>query len=517
MDSAAAQDSAPASTQLASETWQRISPLSAIYFAVKFISAVLQNGVQALAPVAAVVATGGDKRWVILGMIGAGAALVLLAGAVLSYLYFKYRVDKDAFLIRSGVLKRKRLTLSFDRIQSVNLSEPFYFRPFGLVVVTLESAGSSDEEVSLGGIASDRAREIRQLVLDYKKGHPADAANRDTVEAAADHDPGELLLHQPIGELVRYGISNNNIWVMAGLVAALFSQFDNWWESAVVRGAYEDVGAYVGTGALAVGAFILFVAFVVLLLLLLASIIGAVVMNYNYKLSYGDGRYHRARGLFSRQETSVPKTKVQSLRIAQPLIARFIDRFHLTLNQVGFEQQQMPNKRQKFIIPSVRADFNAGFTARLFDGTKILAQPLKPISSLFIARTVGFYIVPIALIVAVIWAFFFGLVALVPLVVPLLALPLVTLRQRRYGYASDGTHGLVQKGLFGHSKTIFPFYKAQTVELIQTDGQRRRGVATLKVKLAGRSLTIPYMPIDDARSWRAAILRAVETSERNWM
>ncbi len=44
------------------DKWQRISPASIIYFVLKFLSAIVQNGIQAIAPVAAVLATAGENR-----------------------------------------------------------------------------------------------------------------------------------------------------------------------------------------------------------------------------------------------------------------------------------------------------------------------------------------------------------------------------------------------------------------------------------------------------------------------
>ena len=502
-----------------SDKWQRISPASVIYFVLKFVSAVIQNGLSAIAPVAAVLATAGENRWLILGSIAAGASVLLLIGAVLSFLNFKFRIDKDAVLIRSGVLKRKRLTLSFDRIQNVAFREPIYFRPLSLVILTIESAGSTSEEVNLAGIPRPLAEEIRRFVLERAKTVSAnqDKHEESTNTETSDTGPVVDLLRQPVGELVRYGLSNNNVWVFAGIAAGATSQIDEFWDSAFMGSLFDMVGETIGTGIAAIVTFIIFIAVVVLVLLMGASIIGSIIVNYRYHLTYHDGRYHRTRGLFERQETSVPEVKVQSLKISQPMIAKLLNRFHLTFNQVGFEGKQVPSKKAKFIVPSVQVPFYESLTGRLFEDTKVLKQPLDAISGKFITRHVVYSFGIPAALVSIPWVLNIGWAGLFPLLLPLVALPFVVLRKRRYGYAMDGENGVIQRGLIGHTLTVFPFHKVQTIKISQSPGQRSSGYADLKVKLAGHSLTVPYMKLEDARAWRAAALHKVRTSTKAWM
>ncbi len=471
---------------------------------------------------AAIVATGGEHRWLILTAVAIVGGIVLIVGALLSYLNFKFRMEGSKFLIRSGVLKRKRLTLSFDRIQNVALLEPIYFRPLGLVILTLESAGSKSEEVHLAGIPRPIASMIRRHVLDWKSRHKNKA--EDVSQGATPEDitsetslHAESLLQQPVSELVKYGLSNNNMFVFAGVLAVLLSQVDKFWQNRLLEDLFDAVGQTIGTSIIAITAMIIFAVVAVLSLLVMASILGAVIANYNYHLSYSDQKYHRSRGLLNREETSVPEVKVQSLRIWQPFIARFMDRFHMTFQQVGFASKDGQKKQQNFVIPSIRKNFYREIAARLFPGSTVLDKPLKPISSRFITRHAIYSVGLISAVVAVVFAFTLGWVAVVPLFAPVLLVPIIILRRHRYGYATDGKQGVVRSGLLGQRLTVFPFYKIQAMEIIQSPGQRKHGLANLKIKLAGRSLTVPYIPVDDAVTWRNAALRDVETSTAHWM
>ena len=507
--------------ELKSEIWQRVSPAAVIFYVVKFVGGILRNGIQALAPVVAVVATAGENRWYILVAFAAIGGVTMIVGALLSYLNFKFRLEESSFLIRSGVLKRKRLTLSFDRIQNVALSEPLYFRPLGLVILTLESAGSKSEEVNLAGIPRPLANVIRRHVLDWKsqKQDVVKEGDKAALESAADTtEIGTTdLLHQPVSELAKYGLSNNNIFVFAGISAVLFSQIDKFWKSPIVAEIFGVVGETVGTGSTAIAAFIIFSILTILLLLTAASVVGAIVANYNYHLSHRDQKYHVSRGLFNRQETSVPEVKIQSFRISQPFIARLLNRFHLTLQQVGFESSTGGSNKQSFMIPSVSKKFYLDLATRLFPTSTVMAMPLVPISKRYVVRH-SLYTAGFALPAAVfIWAFTYSWVAALPLLVPLVSLPIFILRRHRYGYASSDTHGVVRSGFLGQNLTLFPFHKVQTVEIVQSPSQRKHNLADLKIKMAGRTLTVPYVSLADAVNWRNAALLEVETNHKPWM
>ncbi|WP_286830840.1 MULTISPECIES: PH domain-containing protein [Kordiimonas] len=511
---------------LSGEAWNRLAPAAIIHFIIKFVIGFAKNGIQNVAYLGGIAIFTGDNRWFILGAIAAVAGAALLVGGILSYLNFRFRLDGQTFLIHRGVLNKKRLTLSFDRIQNVVVKEPFYFRPFGLVALALESAGSSDEEVSLAGIPTSLAQDIRRAVLERRSKPAATAPTSERSESEGPDvapqtktEDSELLLAQPVSELARYGLSNNNIWVVAGIaVGAIFQQFDAWEEDAE---AFIEASVIPVTGDDSTILGLLFAAglLTVLLLLTLFSVIGAIIVYYRFRLLYADGRYHRETGLFERLETSVPETKVQSLQINQPWPALLLGRWHLVMKQVGFGGTNNPaqNRKSNFIIPSVLPAFYQALSNRLFGQMDWQTMQLRAISRFYVWKTVFYFALLPAMLATIPLAANVGMAGLAPLLLPFLAIPFVILRHARFGYWSDGKVAVVRQGFVGTRMTVFPFHKAQTVSLTQSPSQRRWQLATLKVQLAGQTLTIPYMPLADAEAWRDRILYEVETSRKAWM
>ena len=85
------------------ETWQRTSPLAALFFIGKIFSKLAKNFTQAIAPLAAFfVAFPGDAQTKVLLAV-TGFVVFTLATSLLRYWFFRFTITDDAILIRDGV------------------------------------------------------------------------------------------------------------------------------------------------------------------------------------------------------------------------------------------------------------------------------------------------------------------------------------------------------------------------------------------------------------------------------
>ncbi|PCI64731.1 MAG: hypothetical protein COB37_00095 [Kordiimonadales bacterium] len=511
-------------TQEGADKWQRLAPAAIIHFAVQFVVVFVKQVIQGLLPIIAIVFTAGENRWLIISLIAIGSAALLLIAAVLSYLKFRFRLSGDTFLIQKGVFKRKRLSLGYNRIQNVSFAQPIYFRPFNLIVLGIESAGSSSKEVNLSGIPRALAEEIRATVF---KSHAAAKSGTEAADTAMTGEtalPAEeqTIISQPISELVRYGLSNSGIWVYAGLLGAAASQLQqaeiDFISFPFIENLFVELKAYSNFVAFIVTVFS--AAIVIFTVVIFLSVTGSIIVNYKYHLTWGNRRFHRTRGLFERQEMSLPENKVQSLVINQGWPARLVDRFHLQLKQVGFGNipgQPGQGNANKFLVPSVTEDFLQGFSNILYPDFQWSDLKLNPIDKSFTKKAVLWIILPISILPTIGLTIGVGFLGLLPLLAAPLSAPIIMRVRSQYGYATDGRHGVFRSGFIGHKLTVFSFYKVQTVAVMQTPGQRRRGLATLEIKMAGSTTEIPYMPLTDANRWRDSILYEIESSDKSWM
>jgi putative membrane protein len=152
-------------------------------------------------------------------------ALVLI-GSTITYLFYRYRIVDDAVQVRRGALFKKHLNLTFARSQNINVEHPFYFRPFGLVTLKIDGAGSKGEEVNIAALSLEQARALREFIRRRKQlgaGASAQLATSGQSEpetsTAPDPDNEEPFYCRSVPDLILHGLTNNRSFIA---VAAIF-------------------------------------------------------------------------------------------------------------------------------------------------------------------------------------------------------------------------------------------------------------------------------------------------------
>jgi len=150
----------------------------------------------------------------VLGVVG-------VVASILSYLRFWFCITDDRVLVRSGVVHKEELIVEFNRIQNITIKEPFYMRPFGLALLSIDTAGSRNKEITLGGIAKPLAHTLRETILSEQRPVTGD----DIDEPACEIEP-TLLLARSRRDIVIYGLTANFLLWIAIAVGAAGSAYD---------------------------------------------------------------------------------------------------------------------------------------------------------------------------------------------------------------------------------------------------------------------------------------------------
>lgn len=500
------------------DQWHRLKPLSILHYMVMGFKLVLDQGINLLPALAVGITFFREKTGAALIWIGVAIAILALIFGVLTYLRFRYRMQGSSFLVRKGVLSVKRLTLDFDRVQSINIGEPIYFRPFGMAVLKLESAGSAGSEVSLNGIPRAQAQSIRTRILNHQKEHTVEPEDQGSDADPLSDGDTKVFLTRSVGDIVRYGLSNNQVWFFAGIVGSFIgSQIENLSRlyTPAVRAVVETIS---GFGSVGKGAVILVGILFIACILLLISVLSALLRYYDYRLTRDGGRLIRNSGFGERKEASLKESKLQTVRLGQNFMARLLNRRHLFLIHAGGIQNSPANAVEPgFMIPSLKSSEEASIVSSFLPGIDPHAFNFKPIDSRFILRSfVMFFGIPF-LVLGTICALAVGPEWLALSLVCFLFLPFVILRHRRYGYAVTPEFAAVKSGIIGQGVSYFALKKVQHISLGQSPSERRHKLASITVRLAGATVKIPYMPEQDAKLMMDHIVKAVESNNQPWM
>ena len=100
-------------------------------------------------------------------LVGVVVAAVA-AGLALSQLWWSrigFRLGEDEVELRRGLISTKVRAARYDRIQAVDVVEPFAPRLFGLAAVRIEAAGGADSAIEIGYISRAEAEKLRSELL----------------------------------------------------------------------------------------------------------------------------------------------------------------------------------------------------------------------------------------------------------------------------------------------------------------------------------------------------------------
>jgi putative membrane protein len=506
--------------------WRRVSPAAVIDIVFHMVR---QGALQALPALAVLFASAASSDRIELTWAFRGAILLLLVGiawSVLSYLRFGYRIRGARIDVRKGVLHRETLNVDFDRIQNVSVLEPFYLRPFGIAVVGIDTAGSSGKEIRLPGLTLEDARAVRErLVAHQESAAAADtgASERLTTNPAGT---GRILVQLTRKDVIIAGLTANfMLWAFIAIgtvfgAGETSERLVDWLvNTANLREAADAVRAE--GGGLLLGAVTAGFAMLALALLPLASVVGALFRYDGYTLTRDGDRFRRTSGMLSKHDDSVRQHKIQGVTWRQNLMARLFGRINLQLRQasagVSAEQQAGMSGRPAFDVPSLRPAEAERLTSEFLPGS-------QPGDARITGVDRGRYLLvmsawPLLILVGPTLSLSIALSPWFGLVWPLgagITLWVVDRCWRQTGWAVDRDTVLFRKGFIGSRTTLFPLFKVQRVDLVQTPAQRRRGLAHLTLHLASHSVTMPWMNHEDAVRLRDLALYRAESTTEAW-
>ena len=495
--------------------WQRLSPLASIYYLIRIIRILLRDALATLAPLFVLIITAKDKGFII-SLIAIGAPLLFGSAALLQYWFFKFRLLDDRIEVNSGVIKRQHRVIHFERVQNINIEQPVYFRPFKLVTLMLETAGSKSGEGDLAGIPASQADTLRDLVLQKQKQAKAanqDQANQEEQNAVTEQDVTPIATAS-VPRLVRFGIANNNMLLALAFMSPLFSQPDKWLSKFISKEDIQLWSEQLGGGSVGPSLLILLTLSAFFLLISLISIAGSILRYYDFKLTLLDTTLKRRSGLINNYEESLTLNKLQALTQRCNYIGRWLKTETLVLSQAGGSANTPQSKACKFIVPAQTAQNCRDLIAILYPQ---LDQDLQtsPIHRRFMRLQLLRVLAVITPITVLLWIKV-DPKALALMAVPFLLWPLYHQRWKKYRYGISNGYGVFRSGFIGHRYVHFPLFKVQRVNITQSPLQRRRNLATLTIYLASGRYKIPYMPVEDARAWFDEIYYHIESDTRPW-
>ncbi len=347
-----------------------------------------------------------------------GGGLVLGVGfGFLTWWFTRYVIDGTELRISSGILQKSSRRIPYERIQSVDIAEPFLARVIGLAELRIEMAGGKDSRTSLRFLPLDDARRFRRLLLGRAHGQSTEDLEVETsepeLEVIAHVTPGRVV----VGTLLSLDFLAAAVGSVAILVVALW---------------FDQVLALLGG--------------IIPLATWLGQIVGKrVLTQWDFTLTRSDTGLRIERGLLSRTSQSIPFARVQGVAVEEPYVWR----------RLGWQRLEVDV---------------AGYASQSSDDSSDISSTLLPIADPVLAAAVIDELVPGAVPEPV-----------QRVRVPRRSRPFAPIGWRYRWVAADDVAFVARTGWLQRTTDVVPHARTQSVELRQGPWQRRLGVATVEI------------------------------------
>lgn len=448
-----------------------------------------------------------DTEKIVLGSIL--IFILLVAHTILYYLNFFFYVRGNEFVLKKGYLRKKVLTIPFERIQSINTKQNIIQQALGVVALEIDTAGTAGKELKIHALEEPFAKALSEILSQKKE--MADMADEDG-QVAQDLDREKLILKLEPKDLLRIGISENHL--RTGLIILAFGyQIFHQAQEIFKEKADEYSSEFLNFVSASSLALIIFLVVFFAIISILFSLFRTLIKYFDFKLVKSENTYRVEAGLLNKRNVVLPHNKIQELNWETNPVKKLFGIYNLVFKQAVSMQNQ---KIQVVDAPGCLDEHLELLKNDLF-GMDTLDSKEKLNTDFYYLRPLWFYSgwLPVAASLPFLYTnWIYWLVVVVWLLISFTYIRLL-LHKRWFQITNEQIR--ISQGAVSHKFKQMELFKIQAVELKQNIFQKRRSLASVKLMNASGSLTIPYINEEVAKQLYDYLLFHTETSSKKWM
>ncbi|MBC1412654.1 PH domain-containing protein [Listeria welshimeri] len=238
--------------------------------------------------------------------------LLVLTPAVLKYITYKYTLEDQGIRIKYGLIFRKNTYIPYERIQTVQKKQWFFFIPFNVCQVLIETAGGNGKaEADLVAVPVGVVDELKDL-RDGKKAAiqevTPETEEKEVAEAEVEAPEKTVVLQTK--QLILMAVTSGGVFGTLLIVLAFMQQFrdvipTDWMETQAEQ--LWKMGI------------IVFIILIILLLLVLwgISIVTTLFKYFQFKLMKYPHSLVIEKGLLERNHTTISLARIQGITIIE--------------------------------------------------------------------------------------------------------------------------------------------------------------------------------------------------------
>ncbi len=259
--------------------------------------------------------------WVVWGRYALLVATLCSVLAIFAkWVFNRYEVGKKTINFREGMFVRKQKTVSWDRIHSHRSTTTFIHRWFGLTSLTLETGTNGEDALFEFPVIT---QEEKDRILSYLEHH------QDGNEVEERTMPQRSVHFQATRkDLIKASFTSLSFLAIFPLLSAIyFNLADFFTIEKSAEGAWHYLQNHIWI------LIILFLAAMVLSILI--GFVKTSIKYGNYVISDDPDRIYIQKGIGNEISFSIPKNKVQAVRVEQTIVKRILGLVSIKLISAG--------------------------------------------------------------------------------------------------------------------------------------------------------------------------------------
>jgi putative membrane protein len=418
-------------------------------------------------------------------------ALLSVWNTFIHWATLRYRIHQGRLEIRQGLLNRQARTIDPARIQNVELVQNLFHTWTGLVELRIDTAGEQTTEGLLSALSVEEATTLQNQL-----------ANLSSLAGTGDgvNDNSEVVVEMGMAEILAFGLTQRTIGTVALITAVgleLLSQTS------------PDVAADFTVNmqpAMIVAAFML--AFVASWAV---SAISSLFRYFGYAMVRLPETIRTTQGLTTKRRVEIPLSKVQMLRIDEPLMRRWMGFGTVHIETAGLSYAEGEQRQAEGIVPMVEHSDLGRVTALAAPHASIdpWTAPLKPAHPRSLYRALVAATVRSSVMIGLGMSLFGPIRWVLPALLPI-ALVGAWLDWKKQGWLVTPSAIVSRRGFFNRRTFIIARDKLQSVHRVQGPFMRLHGLSRLVVSVAGSRVSLPETGLADSEWIEAELSRNLD-------
>ena len=279
--------------------------------------------------------------------------IITIVWDILSYLCFTYSIEDSQIVIKKGVIFKKVIHVPFARIQSIEHSQYFLFRPFDVEKLQINNAskGSSKDKIQLDAVKTYVGKVLEEKHKQYQNQDVNDEVEQSDIakiedsnqEEANTQDNGYAQYKISTKDIALYTFTSFRVFITMFLIVHIT-------HGEVLDFAISIYQKGFGSNMISLIAF----SIIAIIIALLLSFIYTMFQFYDFTL-VKEGKYlEYEKGLFTRNKVRLSTDRIQSVLIEQNVMGKLLK--IMTVKIIMASDGSDEESSQAVVLPIINAD-----------------------------------------------------------------------------------------------------------------------------------------------------------------